>query len=199
MEPSATCASSIRGAFALWVETTGERMFVLDGEKRILTILSDDLKHGRLERVSQLMPYIETAPGTRKIAWTQDFHGQWSSGDLEVRPIVAKHGPVCWNLFLGGECIGRSYGYSRPGVAKATAPLLKSIRDLFHGKATEPPFQEIRGAVIDLVLLAQRIARATEAEKRQELLVHAVRVGEKVGCGTAGILRETTGGNDVIG
>lgn len=45
------CEPSIKGAFALWIATTAERMFVLDSEKRILTILSDDLKHGRLERV----------------------------------------------------------------------------------------------------------------------------------------------------
>lgn len=46
-----------------------------------------------------------------------------------------------------------------------------------------------RSAVIDLVLLARRIARAKDPEKRSALMVHVVRIGESVGCATAGILR----------
>ncbi len=49
----------------------------------------------------------------------------------------------------------------------------------------------LRGAVIDLVLLTQRIARAADPNKRAELMVHVVRIGERAGCGTAGILRES--------
>jgi len=105
------------------------------------------------------MTYIETAPGTRKIAWTQDSHGQWSSGDLEVRPIVAEHGPVCWNLFLDDKCIGRSFGYSRPGVAKATAPLLKPIRELLQGRTGDPSYQDLRGEVQRLRGILCDIAR----------------------------------------
>jgi hypothetical protein len=51
-----SCDRTIRGAFAVWIETTAERMYVLDCEKRILTILSDDLKHGRLDRVENCAP-----------------------------------------------------------------------------------------------------------------------------------------------
>jgi hypothetical protein len=45
-----SCDRTIRGAFAVWIETTNERMFVPEHECRILAILSDDLKFGRLQR-----------------------------------------------------------------------------------------------------------------------------------------------------
>jgi hypothetical protein len=128
------------------------------------------------------MPRIEIIPGTRKIVWTQDEHGQWSSGDLEVRPVMHKHGPLCWKLYLDGECIGRSFGYNRPGLAKATAPLIKQVREILGGKTTEPSYQELRRAVIDLASLARRIARSDFATHRAELLGRCLRIAEKVGC-----------------
>lgn len=48
---------------------------------------------------------------------------------------------------------------------------------------------ELRGATVDLTLLARRIARAKEPEKRAELMEHVLRIADKVGAKTAVILR----------
>lgn len=47
------CEPRIRGAFAIWIRTSGERFFVRECDCRILAILDDDLRNGRLERVER--------------------------------------------------------------------------------------------------------------------------------------------------
>ena len=65
----------------------------------------------------------------RKIVWEQDPHGQWSSGDLEVRPAM-QGDRMAWTLWLGDKQIGRPHGYWSPRDARGAAPMCREVRTL---------------------------------------------------------------------
>lgn len=125
-----------------------------------------------------------------KIAWTQDSHGQWSSGDLEIRPIVHKHGPVAWQVWLDDECIGRPLGYSSPAQARMAASQMAAVRRVAFGNIPKGREDELRQAVADLYMLCRRMCNQEDRTKRQALLSHATRIERQFGVYYSTMLRD---------
>jgi hypothetical protein len=136
------------------------------------------------------MTHINSVGQWSKIAWVQDAHGQWSSGSLRIQPIVHKHGPVAWQIWLNDECIGRPLGYHSPALARMAASQMAIVRRVAHGHTVKSREEELRQAGVDLYVLCERICRQDDRIKRQELVAHATRIARAAGIRTGSILRE---------
>lgn len=97
-----------------------------------------------------------------RIVWSQDPHGQWYSGDLEIRPVIHKHGPLCWHVWLGDEQLdSRPLGYDSPSKARVAASQMAKVRQAAFGaekiKPGDGPRVLLRRDFRDLGLMVRRL------------------------------------------